>query len=87
MQKKNIGDCELMSIFINKKYNGLGFGTLLEKAFCLEAKNRGAKIVELTTDKKNNENVNKFYIKNGYILIQNYITKENREMNKYIKYL
>jgi len=85
--KKLPGDCELMSICILPEYSGKGLGKILEKAFCREAKKRDAKIVELTTDRNENEKTNGFYKSAGYVLNDVFVTREGRCMNRYVKFL
>lgn len=83
--KDSVGDCFLMSIGVLPERKGLGLGKLLEKEFCNIAKGKGAKIIELTTDRDNNVDVNHFYIKTGYELYNFFKTKQGRLMNRYVK--
>lgn len=83
--RENIGDCELMSIAVLPNTSSNGVGTKLEAAFCEEAKKRKAKMITLTTDKRNNDHVNMFYKKCGYSVYDSFVTPEGREMNRYIK--
>jgi len=85
--KKGSFDCELMSIAVLPEYSGFGIGWLLEQEFCNQAELHGAKSVMLTTDRENNENVNRFYLRRGYRLYDHYVTPEGRQMNKYVKYI
>ena len=85
--KEGSFDCELMSIAVLPEYSGFGIGWLLEQEFCNQAELHGAKSVMLTTDRENNENVNRFYLRRGYRLYDHYVTPEGRQMNKYVKYI
>ncbi len=85
--KKVPADCELMSIGVLPEWASQGIGKELEKAFSREAKNKNARCITLTTDKINNDYVNKFYEKCSYVLFDSYVTPEGRAMNRYIKSL
>jgi hypothetical protein len=39
--------------------------------------------INLETDADNNENVNRFYLKNDFVLIKTFTTAEGRRMNEY----
>ena len=39
--------------------------------------------INLETDALNNDSVNRFYQKNGFVLSKTYVTDEGREMNEY----
>lgn len=39
--------------------------------------------ISLETDAEGNDNVNKFYVKNGFVLADTYQTNEGRKMNEY----
>ncbi len=45
------------------------------------------KYIKTETDKVNNESVNAFYLKNGFVLDSSFTTKEGRQMNEYRYYL
>jgi len=81
------GDCELMTIGVSPTVAGMGVGKVLERSFCDEALQRGAKLVRLTTDHCDNDYVNTFYIHQGYVLDSMYTTLEGRKMNLYLKTL
>jgi len=79
--------CCLMSICVHPDYQGLGLGKILIQEFCQELVKRGIISVCLTTDRDNNDNVNKFYQKLGFKLVRSFITNEGRPMNEYLKLL
>jgi len=83
--KESIGDCELMSIAVLPNTSSRGVGSKLEAAFYEKAKGKRAKMITLTTDKCNNDHVNKFYEKCGYSVYNSFVTPEGREMSRYIK--
>jgi GNAT superfamily N-acetyltransferase len=74
----------LMSIAVSPDIARKGIGVSLVNAFLVEAKDRGVKQVNLTTDKQNNTAVNRFYQKQGFALHTSYVTPEGREMNEYL---
>ena len=39
--------------------------------------------INLETDADGNEDVNKFYVKNGFVLEREFVTAEGRRMNEY----
>lgn len=45
------------------------------------------KYIKIETDKINNDSVNAFYLKNGFVLDSSYTTNEGRKMNEYRYYL
>ena len=73
----------LMSIAISPEAQRNGIGRSLVKVFLQEALNRKLMYVNLTTDKFNNEAVNRFYQNLGFILYQTFITPEGRAINEY----
>ena len=74
----------LMSIAVLPGKQNKGIGHLLTKAFLEEAKERGLRQVDLTTDKLNNGSVNAFYLREGFYLSRSFVTPEGREMNEYV---
>jgi len=86
-EKTSVGVCELMSIAVLPKISTHGVGGGLENAFCMEARQRNAVGVMLTTDNENNDKVNTFYWNRGYKLLEQYVTPEGRRMNRYLKAL
>jgi ribosomal protein S18 acetylase RimI-like enzyme len=85
--KERVNVSELMSIAVLPQTTMRGVGSDLEAVFCLEAKKRNSTNVMLTTDSKNNDRVNTFYMSRGYKLFNQYITPEGRKMNNYLKAL
>ncbi|WP_371372109.1 GNAT family N-acetyltransferase [Sporomusa aerivorans] len=73
----------LFSIAVSPSDQTKGGGTMLLSAFIAEAGRRGCKQIVLTTDKDNNDAVNKFYVKNGLEVSRQYSTPEGRQMNEY----
>ena len=73
----------LFSIGVLPELQGSGAGKKLVQAFLDEAKQRGCKRVFLTTDRDNNEAVNSFYEKLGFVIERQYVTPEGRRMNEY----
>lgn len=76
----------LMSIAVDPQEQGRGLGKRLVEGFLMEAKRRGAISISLTTDKLNNERVNRFYSQSGFICARSFTTSEGRQMNEYRKY-
>jgi ribosomal protein S18 acetylase RimI-like enzyme len=65
-------------------YAGQGLGQALTRAFLARARQNGARIVYLTTDTDNNERVNRFYDRLGFILQRTFEAPGPRTMNEYI---
>jgi ribosomal protein S18 acetylase RimI-like enzyme len=76
-------DVLLSSIAVSKTGGNAGLGTLLLDAFLLEAKARGGKVVFLTTDARDNEYVNRFYVRKGFVVESTFKRKDGRLMNRY----
>lgn len=76
---------ELMSIGVKPNVKGTGVGVNLLVEFEKAIKVSGSKVITLTTDFYNNENVLRFYSKNGYLVHSDFITYPNRRMYKLIK--
>lgn len=84
-QKMEVRNCgTLMSIAVLPEAQGKRIGQILVTAFLCEAARRGLEYVNLTTDRLNNESVNKFYTRMGFKLLRDYVTPEGRLMNEYI---
>jgi ribosomal protein S18 acetylase RimI-like enzyme len=77
----------LMSIAVLPESENKGMGESLIDAFCDELVKRGVDSVCLTTDRSNNERVNRFYERSGFQMNRSLITREGRAMNEYIKHL
>jgi len=73
----------LMSIAVDPTAQGQGVGRRLVVAFLDEARRCGARRVNLTTDREDNEAVNRFYQRLGFTCVQSYTTPEGRAMNEY----
>lgn len=76
-------DALLMSIAVLPECSGDGTARRLVSAFLEEARAHGAKRVRLTTDKNNNEHVNRFYRGIGFGILNTFVTAEGRRMNEY----
>jgi ribosomal protein S18 acetylase RimI-like enzyme len=74
----------LMSIAVLPSEQKKGIGKPLVNAFLAEATERNLKQVDLLTDKKNNDDVNAFYVRQGFLCLRSFVTPEGREMNEYI---
>lgn len=74
----------LMSIAITPEAQGQGVGQALVETFLEEARRRGLKHVNLTTDRDNNDPGNHFYRKLGFRCSMSFITPEGRSMNEYM---
>jgi len=73
----------LFSIGVLPELQGTGAGKQLVTFFLHEASLRGCRRVFLTTDRDNNDAVNRFYEKMGFDLERQYVTPEGRKMNEY----
>jgi ribosomal protein S18 acetylase RimI-like enzyme len=79
-----LGCGTLMSLAVMPDAKGQGLGEALVCAFLKESSLRGLKCVDLTTDRDNNEQVNIFYQKMGFVRNRTYTTPEGRVMNEYV---
>lgn len=77
----------LMSIAVSLEFQGRGIGKQLVEAFCQELAARGEPAVCLTTDRDDNEAVNRFYQRLNFQLARSFITPEGRAMNEYVRNL
>ncbi len=75
----------LMSIAVTPSSQERGIGRQLLESFLVEAKQKGASIVSLTTDKLGNDRVNQFYLHAGFTCSRSFSTSEGRQMNLYTK--
>jgi ribosomal protein S18 acetylase RimI-like enzyme len=73
----------LFSIGVHPELQGTGVGKLLVQEFLHVAERRGCKRVFLTTDRDDNDAVNKFYQKLRFRIERHYETPEGRRMNEY----
>jgi len=86
-REKRNNTAELASIAVEPTFEGQGIGKLLVKGFLSIAAQNGSDQVILTTDAKNNDMVNKFYVSLGFRLNRSFIADYSRIMNEYIFYL
>lgn len=77
----------LMSIAVAPEAQGKGVGKVLVREFLIEARKRGLEYVNLTTDARNNDATNAFYLAQGFTLFGSYTTPEGRQMNEYLFWL
>ncbi|MCP4589556.1 MAG: GNAT family N-acetyltransferase [bacterium] len=73
----------LASIAVGPASQGLGVGKHLTQAFLEQARSAGAPGVYLTTDADDNDAVNTFYRRRGWVLEGSFATPENRRMHRY----
>jgi hypothetical protein len=59
-------------------------GSQLLAAFLEELRTRGIKSVNLTTDQQDNDQVNAFYLAQGFRCTRTFVTPEGRTMNEYV---
>lgn len=76
--------CELSSVAVDPRMGGQGVGGQLVSRFVDTAVNCGAEWVYLTTDAVDNETVNAFYTKCGFLLTKTLAHTEKRPMNVYV---
>ena len=74
---------ELASICVDPRLEGKGIGTLMINYLKKNVDFNRYAYINLETDADGNENANKFYHKNGFILARQYRTAEGRKMNEY----
>ena len=75
----------LSSLAVSPDAGRKGFGKQLVSGFAKEAFKKGAAAVYLTTDRDENEGVNRFYEKCGFELIDTFTRTGNRIMNRWLK--
>jgi ribosomal protein S18 acetylase RimI-like enzyme len=73
----------LTSVAVEPQAQGRDIGKQLIIAFLEEMQLRKVEEVNLTTDRRDNESVNRFYEKLGFSLERFYSTSEGREINEY----
>jgi ribosomal protein S18 acetylase RimI-like enzyme len=76
--------CELSSIGVRPEMSGQGLGGQLVRGFVTSAASQNAACVFLTTDAKNNEDVNAFYKRLGFQLERILTETGNRPKNEYV---
>ncbi len=74
---------ELSSLGVLPDLEGAGVGSRLIEGLKKKAEGGKSQYIKLETDSVNNERVNQFYVKNGFILDHSYLTREGRKMNEY----
>ncbi len=74
----------LSSIAVDPEARGGGAGAALVERFLAEVRRRGSKGCFLTTDAENNDLVNRFYLRLGWMRESTYRTPEGRRMNRYV---
>ena len=77
------GSATLMSLGVSREAQGRGLGKALVTAFLQEAADRGAKRVDLTTDKVDNPRTNGFYSNLGFHVAREIVTPHQRILNEY----
>lgn len=80
---KPAGTATLMSLAVLPVGQGHGAGRELVAGFLAEATRRGALVVNLATDRDNNEGANRFYLGAGFRLAGESVTAEGRALNEY----
>lgn len=81
--KKEEAYVELASICVNPKVESKGIGSKLIDKLKEITDFTVYEYINLETDARDNDAVNKFYIKNGFQLARSYVTAEGRKMNEY----
>ncbi len=74
----------LMSLAVLPAAQSGGVGKALVRAFLKQAADRRVRRVILTTDKFNNDAVNRFYSNCGFVCSRAFVTPEGRHMNEYV---
>jgi ribosomal protein S18 acetylase RimI-like enzyme len=73
----------LMSLAVSPAAQKKGIGRALIEEFANQCSRRRVDIINLTTDAQNNDQVNSFYQKFGFVLSHEFTTVEGRKMNEY----
>lgn len=73
----------LSSLCVDPEAQNGGIGRALEEAWCVRAAELGARTAFLTTDADNNEAANRFYLRRGWQLTDQFVTRQGRRMNRY----
>jgi ribosomal protein S18 acetylase RimI-like enzyme len=74
----------LMSLAVDPSAGRRGLGRALVQAFCRELQARGAPAVCLTTDRDDNDGINRFYARLGFEVSRVVVTPEGRALNEYL---
>lgn len=75
--------CELTSLGVHPGTRGHGVGQQLVSACRDEAARRGASYLFLTTDARDNDYINDFYLHLGFTLEETFLAGRQRPMNRY----
>lgn len=75
---------ELTSLAVSPQHHRHGYGELLVAEFVKLCKEKSGSSITLTTDAVDNDTVNNFYTKAGFVLARSFITPEKRLMNEYL---
>jgi ribosomal protein S18 acetylase RimI-like enzyme len=81
--RRPTGTATLMSLAVAPMAQGIGAGRKLVEAFLSEARLRGARKVDLTTDKTDNARTNGFYTSAGFRSAREIVTREGRVLVEY----
>ena len=73
----------LSSICVDSSHSGRGLGSTLLKSWAQRAAEMGAPHAFLTTDAEGNDVVNAWYLREGWVLSDAFVTSEGRAMNRY----
>jgi ribosomal protein S18 acetylase RimI-like enzyme len=87
VRSESQGHSELLSIASCPEFKGQGTGKRLLDYFEERIKEKGGRVVSLTTDYYNNENVIQFYTKSGYEIDEDFVAYPDRRMYRMIKRL
>jgi ribosomal protein S18 acetylase RimI-like enzyme len=74
----------ILSLAVSPRFRENGAGEKLVRAACGELAARGAATVCLSTDGEDNDRVNLFYQRLGFLISRTYVTPEGRVMNEYL---
>lgn len=74
----------LSSLAVSSAYEGKGVGQQLIHAFAKEARRQGCSTLYLTTDEADNNRVNRFYAKCGFVLRDTFTRPGKRVMNRWV---
>ena len=74
---------ELASICVDSDTERRGVGTALINYLKDKVDFNKFAYINLETDAVDNEGVNRFYVKNGFVLAREFVTPEGRKMNEY----
>lgn len=73
------------SMCVDPALGGQGVGARLSREWSVQACRLGAQRAYLTTDRDDNEAVNRHHQRQGWVLESQYVTPEGRRMNRYVK--